>query len=638
MSFQINTNSYALNTLAQSNQTNNSISSSLEKLSSGLRINKSADDASGLLIANNLRMQASSLNQATSNAKAAVNLVQIADNALEEVDKILTTIKSKAIQSAEDGQTENTRLAIQKDVNRLIESLNNISKTTKYNGQNLLSGAFSNKEFQIGAYSNETIKMSIGNTDSNHIGHTKMETIDFNNLTTDSTIDTTTDLVGTTIAADTDVTITTDVTASTIVFAEATQNISGTQFTMNTGDSLTLAGTDTITISAIGDSANWLATGNAGAPQAGVTDNGDGTFTLTATASLTAAFEGFTFKVEDMLSGGTADTTMTFVDAFDANIGTQGIRVQTGSTGIQIDATSTGSVYEVNTLDLGQMVSMSIDGESLHTVEINNQAGTGLGALADLINAHSDNVGSTASFDVSISGRFAVAAGDVGNLEINGVYIGNVTDVVANDADGKLANAINSVSHETGVIASVNSEGILELNSADGRAISIKAEDLDNVMNIAPGDELTEIGTLTLTSSGANDILVGMRVDGAAIDSSVIASETTNEINNLSNIFTDKLLTTREGAQKAMDIADAAMQVIDAIRSDIGSTQQQLNSTINNITITAANVKIAEGGIRDVDFAVESANFNKSKLLAQSSTYALSQANEVQQNVTSLLR
>ena len=183
MSFSINTNSYALNASARTDMTNREISSSLEKLSSGNGINKAADDASGLLIANNLRMQASSLNQATSNAKSAVNLVQIADNALEEVDKILTTIKSKAIQSAEDGQTSKTRLAIQKDVNRLVESLDNISKTTKYNGQNLLSGAFANKEFQVGAYSNETIKMSIASTDSSHIGHTRMEKLEMDGLT-----------------------------------------------------------------------------------------------------------------------------------------------------------------------------------------------------------------------------------------------------------------------------------------------------------------------------------------------------------------------------------------------------------------------------------------------------------------------
>jgi len=604
------------------------LSSSLEKLSSGLRINKSADDASGLLIANNLRMQASSLNQATANAKGAVNLVQIADNALEEVDKILTTIKSKAIQAAEDGQTEKTRLAIQKDVNRLIESLNNISKTTKYNGQNLLSGAFSNKEFQIGAYSNETVKMSIGATDSNHIGHMKMETIDFNNLT--KTVGTT-DLVGSGIAANTDITVTTGNTGETIVLDEANNDFSGTQLTLNSGDTAVIAGTDAITISAIGDSAAYLASGITN-----VTDNNDGTFTIAAAgATLAPTFEDFTFKVED-LDTTNADTTITITENF-ANVGEQGVRIQTGSNATG-NLAGSGTIVEIDTLDLGETIAMNIDGEALHTIEINNQAGTGLGALADLINSHSDTIGSVASFDVSISGQTAVTAGNVGNLVINGVQVGNVTDIVDNDADGKLINAINSVSHETGVVANVNSEGILEFNSADGRAIKIEAADIDSVMQLGAGNEITEIGQLTLTSAGADDILVGLNVDGTSIDSSVVAYETANEINNLSSIFTDKLMTTREGAQKAMDISDAALDVIDAIRSDIGSAQQQLNSIINNITITAANVKIAEGGIRDVDFAVETANFNKNKLLAQSSTYALSQANEVQQNVASLLR
>jgi flagellin len=87
-----------------------------------------------------------------------------------------------------------------------------------------------------------------------------------------------------------------------------------------------------------------------------------------------------------------------------------------------------------------------------------------------------------------------------------------------------------------------------------------------------------------------------------------------------------------------MDIADSAMRMLDKIRADIGSVQNQLVSTINNISVTQVNVKAAESQIRDVDFAAESANFQKYNLLAQSGSYAMSQANAVQQNVMRLLQ
>jgi flagellin len=97
-------------------------------------------------------------------------------------------------------------------------------------------------------------------------------------------------------------------------------------------------------------------------------------------------------------------------------------------------------------------------------------------------------------------------------------------------------------------------------------------------------------------------------------------------------------VTTLRGAMAVMDIADSAMKMLDKIRADIGSVQNQLVSTINNITVTQVNVKAAESQIRDVDFAEETAKFQKYNLLAQSGSYALSQANAAQQNVMKLLQ
>ncbi len=156
MALRINTNVAALNSHKQLVKTDSNMSSALEKLSSGLRINKAADDASGMAIADSLRSQALGLGQAIRNGNDGVSIVQTADAALEESINIVNLIKQKSIQSAQDGQTTESRKAIQADISKLREELNNIAKTTSFNNQKLLSGNFTDKQFQIGSYAGET--------------------------------------------------------------------------------------------------------------------------------------------------------------------------------------------------------------------------------------------------------------------------------------------------------------------------------------------------------------------------------------------------------------------------------------------------------------------------------------------------
>ena len=172
MGFRINTNIAAMTAHSSAVMNNRNLDESLSKLSSGLRINKAADDASGMVIANSLRNQANSLGQAISNGNDGIGLIQTADGALNEYSKILDTIKTKAVQAGSDSQNTTSRMAIQKDIDRLMEELNTIARTTSFNGQKLLSGAFSNKQIQMGASSNETVKFSVGSAETNQIGHT----------------------------------------------------------------------------------------------------------------------------------------------------------------------------------------------------------------------------------------------------------------------------------------------------------------------------------------------------------------------------------------------------------------------------------------------------------------------------------
>lgn len=171
MALRINTNIAALTAHNNMIKNDNGLSASLEKLSSGLRINRAADDASGMAIADSLRSQTLGLGQAVRNANDGISMVQTADGALDEAIKIVNTIKTKAIQAAQDGQTTESRTAIQADINKLMEELDIIARTTAFNNQKLLSGQFTNKQFQVGAYTGETVGITISSAESTKVGH-----------------------------------------------------------------------------------------------------------------------------------------------------------------------------------------------------------------------------------------------------------------------------------------------------------------------------------------------------------------------------------------------------------------------------------------------------------------------------------
>lgn len=173
---RINTNVTALNAYAQASLNQQQLNQSLERLGSGLRINSSKDDASGMSISNNLLSSAHTLKQANNNANDAIGMFQIADKAIDEQLKILDTIKVKATQAAQDGQTSKTRTMILADINRLLEEFDAISNNTSYNGMSLLNGSFINKKFQVGSAANQTIQSSIHSTNSKTLGNTRFET------------------------------------------------------------------------------------------------------------------------------------------------------------------------------------------------------------------------------------------------------------------------------------------------------------------------------------------------------------------------------------------------------------------------------------------------------------------------------
>ncbi|MBF0211519.1 MAG: hypothetical protein HQK68_11620, partial [Desulfamplus sp.] len=181
MALTINTNVAALNAHMNMKKNDNALSGSLERLSTGMRINKAADDASGMAIADSLKAQGLGLGQAIRNANDGINIVQTADGALDEAIKITNTIKTKAIQAAQDGQTFESRKIIQEDINKLLEEVDLLASSTSFNGKKLLSGEFTNKSFQVGASSGEVAKISIGSAETAKTGHVTTSNMKINN-------------------------------------------------------------------------------------------------------------------------------------------------------------------------------------------------------------------------------------------------------------------------------------------------------------------------------------------------------------------------------------------------------------------------------------------------------------------------
>ena len=167
----INHNMNALNAHRNMATNTSAAGKSMEKLSSGLRINRAGDDAAGLAISEKMRGQISGLEQASRNASDGISLIQTAEGALNETHNILQRMRELAVQGANDTNTSDDRVAIEEEMSQLTEEISRISETTEFNGQNLLKGTFSGS-FQIGANSNQTIGLQIGGTSANDLGLT----------------------------------------------------------------------------------------------------------------------------------------------------------------------------------------------------------------------------------------------------------------------------------------------------------------------------------------------------------------------------------------------------------------------------------------------------------------------------------
>ncbi|EKE4762566.1 flagellin A [Campylobacter coli] len=576
MGFRINTNIGALNAHANSVVNARELDKSLSRLSSGLRINSAADDASGMAIADSLRSQAATLGQAINNGNDAIGILQTADKAMDEQLKILDTIKTKATQAAQDGQSLKTRTMLQADINRLMEELDNIANTTSFNGKQLLSGNFINQEFQIGASSNQTVKATIGATQSSKIGLTRFET-------------------GGRISTSGEV-----------------------QFTLKNYNGIDDFQFQKVVIStSVGTGLGALAEEiNKSADQTGVR----ATFTV-ETRGMAAVRAGTTS--DDFAINGVKIGQVEYKDGDSNGALVAAINSVKDTTGVEASIDANGQLLLSSREGRGIKIEGSIGGGAF----INKDMMENYGRLSLVKNDGKDILVSGTGLESAGfgAGNF-ISQASVSLRESKGRFDANIADAMGFGSvnKGVVLYGYSSVSAYMSAAGSGFSAGSGYSAGSGKNYSAVIAANAVVISNTSAVSKIYDVSAGSGFSSGST--------------LSQFATMKTSAGNSLGAKDETAGVTTLKGAMAVMDIAETATTNLDQIRADIGSVQNQLQVTINNITVTQVNVKAAESTIRDVDFAAESANFSKYNILAQSGSYAMSQANAVQQNVLKLLQ
>ncbi|EAJ5687240.1 flagellin A [Campylobacter lari] len=570
MGFRINTNIGAMNAHANSTITARELDKSLARLSSGLRINSAADDASGMAIADSLRSQAATLGQAINNGNDAIGILQTADKAMDEQLKILDTIKVKATQAAQDGQSTKTRNMLQADINRLMEELDNIANTTAFNGKQLLSGGFTNQEFQIGAQSNQTVKASIGPTQSSKIGVTRFET---GSMSNDSGIAQLTikNYNGIDDFKFQPVVISTSVGTGMGALAEEINRVADVT----------------------GVRANFLVeTTGVGSIKAGVTSDN--------------------FAINGVIIG-----KIEYKDGDENGALIAAINSVKDSTGVEASRDANG-----------RLVLNSRDGRG---IKITGSMGPGSGVLTS---------------DYENYGRLSLVKNDGKDILISGTNLSTIgmgdTQMISQASvslreskgriDTQVADAMGFNAYKGGGKMIVTFSSISSFMASEGSGMSAGSG-----YSVGSGKDMSALYESNLAFVTAFSRAFGFSAKGDGT-SQFAAFDPTAGAGQIAARDQSPGVTTLKGAMAMMDIVETATANLDAIRADIGAVQNQITATLNNISVTQVNIKSAESNIRDVDFAAESANFSKYNILAQSGSYAMSQANAVQQNVLKLLQ
>lgn len=607
MPLVVNTNIASLNTQRQLTGANNAINKSLERLSSGLRINRASDDAAGLAIATRLQAQVRGLQQASRNANNAISLVQTAEGALNSVTNILQRLRELAVQAASDDNTDTDRTALNNEATQLRDELTRLAQTVEFNGTTLLDGTFSGKKFQIGANADQTLTFEIDDVRATAIGQFASQTAD----------------VGDGIATPT---------------SNGVGNLSAGEFSINATDVLATSDSDDqVSVVQVGGqditSANVVSGGallNSNITKASLYVNG----TVIDLSSLSGSSVASLVTDIASLVNAASITNVTARVIESSNL----ILEAKAGANLVLGASNTGASVFSTAVDLASALGIgsAFVGSSATTSAITTYNGQSSSvAKAAAINGIKSTSGVTATVEentVTFTNSVSSATLSSGDLFINGVNIGAVT-ISTNDSNGALAAAINAQSSSTGVKATVSS-GKLTLTASDGRNITIGATSaaqtaLGNSGDVTFTGKVGIVrGKITLTSTK------NFTIAGTTSDIGSISATTYVASGNLSTLA----ITTRSKANTAITQIDSALDAINTSRSSIGAVQSRLTTAIAFLDNAAENQAASESRIRDADFALETAQFTRGQILVQAATAILAQANAQPQVALQLLQ
>ncbi len=603
MASMINTNIVSLNAQRNLTTSQTSLATSMQRLSSGLRINSAKDDAAGLAISQRMTSQIGGMNQAARNANDGISLAQTAEGDLSQIGNNLQRIRDLAVQAANGTNSASDRAALNNEASQLISEINRVASSSNFNGVNLLDGSFANQTFQVGANGGSNDQITIGaiasaKTSSLGVGAGSGYS---SSVTGSSATANALGAGGLTLngynvgASNSDGVSYKDDAASAIAKAAAINAVTGTTGVVATAQANTVVGTS-------------LAAASSAAVVAGdIKINGVDLGPIAAATSKAERGAQTTAAVN-------AKTAQTGVTAtFDATTGAVSLTAADGRN-ITIEKAATATSDDDATgLTSGGATGVSFSKTTIAQVNLSSTSSQGI-TVASGSGAAVTGVAATVST--------ALAAGD---LKINGVDVGAAAGGASLSVQGQnIADAINKVSSKTGVTASSSTAGVLTLTSTNGKAFTLTGTPATTLAST--GLTTTVAGTTVAAGSGVGATSAGLAVGAATVTTTVGAGVSSLD------------LTTASGATSALATIDAALASVNSSRASLGAYQNRFSSAVTSLQTSAENVTASRSRIQDADFAAETASLTRGQVLQQAGTAILAQANALPQGVLALLR
>jgi flagellin len=637
----INSNISSLNAQRNLNSSQASLATSLQRLSSGLRINSAKDDAAGLAISERFTTQIRGNDQAARNANDGISLAQSAEGDLVTIASNLQRMRELAVQAANATNSDSDRKAIDGEVQALSAEIDRVAQNSSFNGTKLLDGSFTAKNFQIGANntSSDVIQISsISSARTSDLGSAGSTFSATNTGTATTAALAAGDLTlnGQQVGASKIGALPGQSAASAFSIAEAINAVSGESGVTATANPNTVTGSAATAFTAIAADTFSINGINIGAVAAGGTAAGQGA-NVAAAINLKSAQTGVTASADTT----TGALTLTAADGRDINIGLNGSAADaatatanktaflsqtglaTGNVGTQASTVGTAAVAAQNTIAFSGTTSV---GETIVlngvTFTIADAAGPSTVVDATNVTLNIDITGGNNSASQSATALFTAIQLAQGGAQPTSSALSTVT--AADNTTGTVT--------LTDVTAGVSTTTISE-TAANGAATNTVAGAAATAGTAAV--DAANHGTISLSSTSADGIVLGGGgAANAGFTTGTTAATTTSSVNSIASVN----VLTAANASRALDAIDGALQTINTSRASLGAYQNRFATVVDSLQTRTENLAASKSRITDADFAKETANLTRAQILQQAGTAMLSQANQLPQGVLSLLR